>query len=145
MMRRTNTPKFRLSIGRRGGCLIAIGYLEFVYGLAMVAEPAFRARPGIDVVTTFIPGEVWGWLWVVFGVLAILGAFLPTGYDRHGFRAAYPMPVIWGTNYLLSTIVGESETGWVSGLAVSSIWYGYAFLILAVSGMIGVEDIRDRK
>jgi hypothetical protein len=135
----------KLHVGRRGACLIAIGYLEFIYGLAMVAEPNFRARPGIDVATTVLPGVVWGYLWVIFGTLAILGAFLPTGYDRHGFRAAYPMPVIWGTNYLVSVLLGEYANGWIAGLAVSSIWYGYAFLILAVSGMIGVEDLRRRK
>lgn len=111
----------------------------------MVVEPDFRARPGIDVVTTFLPGIVLGFLWVIFGAIAILGAFLPTGYDRHGFRSAYPMPVIWGTNYLVSVLLGDYESGWTSGLAVSSIWFGYAFLILAVSGMIGVEDIRARK
>ena len=132
-------------IGRRGSCLLAIGYLEFIYGLAMVAEPDFRARPGIDVITAFVPGFVLGVMWVGFGVVTMIGSLLPTGFDRHGFRAAYPMPVVWGTNYLVSVMLGEYESGWVSGLAVSSIWFGYAFLILAVSGMIGVEDIRDRE
>ncbi len=132
-------------VGRRGACLLAIGYLEFIYGLAMVAEPAFRARPGIDVATTILPGLAWGILWVIFGALAMLGGLMPTGYDRHGFRAAYPMPVIWGTNYLVSVLLGEYASGWISGLAVSSIWFGYAFLVLAVSGMIGVEDLRDNR
>lgn len=132
-------------IGRRGACLMSIGYLEFVYGLAMVAEPLFRVRPGIDVITTFIPGLALGIMWVVFGAMTIIGGLLPTGFDRHGFRAALPMPMLWGMNYVISVALGQYASGWVSGLAVASIWFGYVFIVLTASGMIGVEDLRERE
>lgn len=129
--------------GRRGACLLALGWLEFVYGLAMILEPAFRYRPGLGVVAYFIPGLVLGFMWFGFGLATMAGAFLKTPYDRHGFRAAYPMPLLWAMNYFASVATGDYIAGWLAGVAAGTIWLGYAFIVLTVSGMVGVEDIRN--
>jgi len=136
-------------IGRRGACLLAIGYIEAIQGLATILNPLYRARPQVDVITTFVPGLALGWMWLLLGLTAMVAGFFKTGFDKYGFWAAYPMPLLWGTNYLVSGFIGNYDKVPGAGLWVvitaSTIWYGFAFLILAVSGMIGAEQIRIRE
>jgi hypothetical protein len=61
-----------------------------------------------------VPLEVWGWLWITAGVVAIVSAFLPQGSDRFGFLALSLIVTPWIVSYLAAWWQGGFPRGWIA-------------------------------
>jgi hypothetical protein len=73
-------------LGRRGAFLLAFGMVWGLIGYGQISAPPPDQR-GLHLLLDRVPLEVWGWLWITAGVVAIVSAFLPQGSDRFGFLA----------------------------------------------------------
>lgn len=93
------TAKLRALLGQRGGYLLTMGFFYVVVGIpsALTAAPPDTAQWWLEQWTfPFI-----GWLWVLAGVVAMVGAFTGRArQDAFSFAALALVPLIWATGAL---------------------------------------------
>ncbi len=81
--------------------------------------------------------DVWGFVWILSGVLAILSARWPPKIETWGYMALTGLSAGWGAFYVLGVILGENALG---TLAVGFMWFLVAFLWWAISGLLSPES-----
>lgn len=116
-------------LGRRGAFLVCFGMVWGLIGYGQVTSPPPDQR-GLKLLVDRVPLEVWGWLWIAAGVVAILSAFLPQGSDRFGFVALALMVTPWVVSYFVAWGQGHFARGWI----VSALYGGLAVGIMVVAG-----------
>lgn len=80
--------------------------------------------------------NVWGFVWISVGVMAILSARWPPRVETWGYMALTSLSAGWGAFYILGVIFGRNSMG---SLAVGMMWLLVAFLWWAISGLISPE------
>lgn len=105
-----------LRLGRRGAFLLAFGTAWAVYGCGLLsAGPTFAQSRGLTVLTRIAPIDVWSWLWIVAGLVALATAFVASpGGDTAGFVGAVLPPLAWAVAYLLAWLLGDYPRGWIT-------------------------------
>lgn len=116
-------------LGRRGAFLLSFGAVWALIGYGQITSPPPDQR-GLHLLTDRVPLEVWGWLWVTAGVVAILSAFLPQGSDRFGFLALAMIVTPWIISYLYAWWQGTFGRGWIA----AALYGGLAIGIMVVAG-----------
>lgn len=100
---------------------------------------------------SLVPGGLgtWGWVWIVCGAIAIIGAF-----TNHQTTVLIPFAVVnllWGGSYLLEWLsVTLTWDGWVPSLSgeISRDWitclsyFGLAVATLTVIRLIDPEEVK---
>lgn len=117
------------ALGRRGAFLLSIGMVWGLIGYGQLVSPQPDQR-GLKLLLNRVPLEVWGWLWITAGVVAILSAFLRQGSDRFGFAALSLMVTPWIVSYLVAWGQGTFPRGWIA----SALYGGLAIGIMVVAG-----------
>lgn len=75
--------------------------------------------------------EVWGWVWIIAGVVALVAAF----WERIApiaVGAGVGLNILWGASFIWDAIARESPRGWlpavgylsVAGLVAWAVWRG---------------------
>lgn len=116
-------------LGRRGAFLIAFGAVWTLIGYGQISAPPPDQR-GLHLLLDRVPLEVWGWLWITAGVVAIASAFLPQGSDRFAFLALPLIVTPWVVSYLVAWWQGTFPRGWIA----AALYGGLAIGILVVAG-----------
>lgn len=116
-------------LGRRGAILLCYGVVWAIIGYGQITSPAPDLR-GLRLLLQMMPLDVWGCLWVVSGLIAIVSAWLPQGRDWPGFLALPLMVLPWTVSYLLAWIIGDFPRGWVAAV----VWGAIAAPVLVVAG-----------
>lgn len=120
---RVIADRFR-RMGRRGAYLLSKGLLYACYGWIIMALP--RTQNGSLVLLALIASmDVWGYIWVAVGMLAILIAFIPTCFSHDleplGFAALMALPTVWALGILASYFLpGHNPYTWVIALLFAS-------------------------
>lgn len=129
---RIRSPFTQQRIGRRGACLLVFGFIPFMTGAALFLQPTDRSgRPRtIPVLETIAPAEVWSAIWMFFGAVTMVCAFLGWKRQRVGFILAYGLPMFWGAAYIVSWLTGRLVTGWIASL----VYLGYCSLVVVIAG-----------
>ena len=117
------------ALGRRGAILLCYGTVWALYGFAQITAPQPDQR-GLQPLLERVPLTVWGWAWVITGLIAIVSAWMPQGLDWVGFLALPAMVLPWLGSYLAAWITGEFPRGWVAAL----VWGVIAVPVLVVAG-----------
>ena len=117
------------ALGRRGAILLSYGTVWSLYGYAQITSPQPDQR-GLTPALELAPLAVWGWLWALTGLTAIVSAWLPQGLDWLGFLALPAMVLPWTGSYLLAWLMGDFPRGWVAAL----VWAAIAVPVLVVAG-----------
>lgn len=114
----------RPQLGRRGGALLCLGFLDLGYSWAVDASltPQQKGVPGL-----LLPWQAWAALWLVAGALCLVYAF--RFRDRVAFSFAAAIKFAWGGVSLYRWIIGKDHTGWVSAL----LWVSLSILVLIIS------------
>lgn len=100
-------------MGRRGALLTCKGIVAMGYGSGQIVQPT-GDQHGLALLLKAAPLDVWGWVWITAGVLALVCAWLPPRKDWPGFLAVWLIATPWAMAYLLSWWpLGESPRGWV--------------------------------
>ena len=117
------------ALGRRGAFLLSFGMVWGLIGYGQLVSPQPDQR-GLKLLLNRVPLEVWGWLWITAGAVAILSAFLRQGSDRFGFFALSLMVTPWIVSYLVAWGQGAFPRGWIA----SALYGGLAIGIMVVAG-----------
>ncbi|MGW5633958.1 hypothetical protein [Streptomyces sp. NPDC003832] len=117
------------TLGRRGAILLSYGTVWALYGYAQIVSPQPDQR-GLTLAIEVLPLDMWGWLWIAAGCIAVFAAWLPQGVDWPGFLALPLIVLPWMTSYLVAWIVGDFPRGWVAAL----VWAVIAVPVLVVAG-----------
>lgn len=116
-------------LGRRGAILLSYGVVWSIIGYGQITSPAPDLR-GLRLLLQIMPLDVWGWIWVASGVIAIISAWLPQERDWPGFLALPLMVLPWAASYLLAWIIGDFPRGWVAAV----VWGAIAAPVLVTAG-----------
>jgi len=116
-------------LGRRGAILLCYGIVWAIIGYGQITSPAPDLR-GLRLLLQMMPLDVWGWIWVASGLIAIISAWLPQERDWPGFLALPLMVLPWATSYLLAWVIGDFPRGWVAAV----VWGAIAAPVLVVAG-----------
>lgn len=129
---RLRSPFTRARIGRRGVCLLVFGLVPAMIGVSFFAQPTSQAGRdrGIPALDDIAPASWWAWAWLVLGIVAMACALGGWRAIRIGFVIGYILPLIWGAANLISWLLGELVTGWISAV----IYLGYSLLVTVISG-----------
>src|SRR5262249_52293146 len=115
--------------GRRGAFLLAFGMVWGLIGYGQISSPPPDQR-GLHLLLDRVPLQVWGWLWITAGVVAIVSAWMPQGADRFGFLALSLMVLPWVLSYLFAWWQGIFPRGWIA----AALYGGLAIGIMVVAG-----------
>ncbi|MET8826122.1 hypothetical protein ABZX40_13700 [Streptomyces sp. NPDC004610] len=116
-------------LGRRGAILLSYGTVWALYGYGQLISPQPDQR-GLTLAVQLLPLEVWGWLWMVSGIIAVAAAWMPQGVDWPGFLALPLIVLPWMASYLASWLQGDFPRGWVA----AAVWAAIAVPVLVVAG-----------
>jgi len=116
-------------LGRRGAILLSYGTVWALVGYAQLVTPQPQ-QPGLHLALDLLPLQVWGWLWIVAGLIALVTAWLPQGADWAGFLALPLIVLPWWLSYLTAWLQGDFPRGWVAAV----VWAAIAFPVLVVAG-----------
>jgi len=101
-------------LGRRGAILLSYGFVWSLIGYGQITSPV-PDRRGLKVLLDVMPLHVWGWCWIIAGLVAAVSAFLPQGRDAPGFVALVLIVLPWMLGYLLSWWpLGLYPRGWIA-------------------------------
>ncbi|KUN99476.1 hypothetical protein [Streptomyces resistomycificus] len=128
-MPRRVVRRLGLMLGRRGAILLSYGTVWALYGYGQLISPP-AAQPGLTLALQMLSITVWGWLWLVTGVLAVVSAFVPQGVDWFGFVALVLIVLPWTLSYLVSWLQGDFSRGWVA----AAVWGAIAVPVIVVAG-----------
>ncbi len=128
-------------IGHRGTALLFFGFVDLVYAVSLANPPAEARRSAtLAFVGTIAPLSAWSVLWLVVGLVCVVGAFVRQ--DRWAFTAAMFLKVLWGLVFLLGWLLVNLERGYVS----AAIWLAFAGFVWVIStwpepwGTVPVKD-----
>lgn len=116
-------------LGRRGAILLCYGTVWALYGYGQLISPQ-ADQSGLTLLLQKIPLEVWAWLWIAAGLVAIVAAWLPQGRDAPGFVAIVLIVLPWMLAYLTSWALGYFPRGWVA----AAVWGVIAVPVIVVAG-----------
>ncbi|MFI6560411.1 hypothetical protein [Streptomyces sp. NPDC050534] len=128
-MPRRVVRRLGVALGRRGAILLCYGIVWAIIGYGQITSPAPDLR-GLRLLLQMMPLDVWGWIWVASGLIAIVSAWLPPERDWPGFLALPLMVLPWTVSYLLAWILGDYPRGWLA----SVVWGAIAAPVLVVAG-----------
>lgn len=117
------------TLGRRGAFLLCFGIVWALIGYGQITSPPHDQR-GLSLLTDRVPLEVWGWLWVTAGVVAIVSAWMRQGWDWPGFLALPLIVLPWIISYFVAWAQGIFPRGWIA----SALYGALAVGIFVVAG-----------
>ena len=117
------------TLGRRGTILSCYGIVWMLVGWGQIVQPQPDQR-GLRLLLDRMPLNVWGWCWIVAGLIALACAWLPPGRDAAGFVGLVLIVVPWMTSYLASWLLGDYPRGW----AAAAVWTAITVPIMVVLG-----------
>lgn len=124
-------------LGRRGGVLLALAFVDLVYGYALVNPADEQARSSAYLWRDHImPTEAWGVIWIVVGVTLALNAFLRR--DRVGYALAVALKMGWAAICLASFVVGHVPQGYLA----AAYWLAMAVIAMIVAGLAEPAESR---
>lgn len=130
-------------VGTRGICLLLLGVLWLILGLAFITNPVERfSQPGPGGILDFLdrgPGVyIFAAMWLAGGITAIVVAFQRpvTCKDDIGFNGAALPPFFWGAGYWWSFAiysVSDGEFGRPNTYLAGLLYWTLVILIVFLS------------
>lgn len=115
-------------IGRRGAFLLFLALLDLIYGFSFMFPPQIPAYyPTYAFLSSIMPLEAWGLLWMGVGVICLIFAFKK--YDAPAYAAAMFLKSFWAAVFLLGWMFVGLDRGWVS----ATVWGAFAAVLALIS------------
>ncbi|SRR6266496_1893 len=105
--------------GRRGVFLSFLSILDIGYGYGLIT--------GIPVTNLLLSWDIWGWIWIGFGIFISTGILARMDLWQYG--AATLLKTAWGLANLDSWVL-HGGRGWVAAI----VWLSFAATVIVISG-----------
>lgn len=100
-------------LGYRGAVLLIISLIDVLYGaLLAVHLPGQVVSAATVWRDDIMPGQAWGMIWIVVGLVVGVNAF--QRQDRIGYGFAIALFIAWAFIALVSALTGAVPGGWAS-------------------------------
>lgn len=111
-------------VGRRGAALLFFATLDLLYSWWLL-DPldSTVGAPGYRWLASVLPLQVWGGIWLLVGVLCLIGTFVHE--DSVAWVAAMAIKVMWGSLWILGWWLADVPRGW----APAGFWLPLAALV----------------
>jgi hypothetical protein len=115
-------------VGRRGGVLLFLGFLDAVYGLSLARPPRELSTTSLYVYVGHV-APLWAWAlaWVGVGLICLVTAFLQR--DSVAFSSAIALVSVWGIVNLFAWFAHVERA-----YAGAAVWLAFAGFILILAG-----------
>ena len=127
------TPRYPRQLGYRGSVLLTFGAVWILLGMSISEDRIVEGVPHL-----LIPGEIRTILWVTTGVLAILAAWRPPGFnDAFGWAALYLMPAVRTISYAIAwsdSWLPTGGEGYAAGWKFALIYFVMVAAVWICSG-----------
>lgn len=124
---------------RRHSLVLVVAGLSYV-GIGnsyILAKPSEAREQALVVALSWFPLEIWGIIWILVGLVAIISARWPPIAETWGYMVLTGFTAGWSATYLTGIIFEDSPT---SNLLSVLIWALVAFLWWAISGLVNPTD-----
>lgn len=115
------------------------GFVYVIIGISYITAEATPSRTlALKYALDRFPMEVWGVLFVLAGLMAIVSSRWPPISKTWGYIVLTSLSVIWALFYLAGVIFNDASNSLVSGVG---LWGLNGFLWWAISGLVNPEDV----
>lgn len=113
--------------------LIAAGLAYMGVGFTYVnAEPSKSREVALQFALQWFGIDVWGWIFVGIGLLAIVSSRWPPVTKKWGYVLLTGLSSGWAATYAAAVVTGRAPAGNLSG---AFIWADFAFMWWIISGL----------
>lgn len=124
---------------RHGLILTVAGFIYMLVGAAYIlSDPNEGRAVALQILLRTAPLEVWGWVFVLAGILSVISSRWPPFAETWGYVVLTGLSGGWGSNYLMGILFGDSPWTNISGCL---LWGLLGFLWWAISGMANPEKM----
>lgn len=125
---------------RRHSLVLLVTGLVYVFiGFAYVYTDPRRSRDvALQIALDWWSLDVWGWIFVFSGLLAILSSRWPPFSETWGYFVLTGLSAGWSGFYVTGVIFGDSPVGNLTG---GLTWGLVAFLWWAISGLVNPTTV----
>lgn len=121
---------------RHSTILMVAGILYMLIGLQYIYGGPVAARDNsLTVILQFAPITVWGWLWVIAGLCALISSRWPPVSETWGYMLLTGLSAAWGATYLMGFLLYHPRTS-LSGAIVFGL---LAFMWWGISGLVNPD------
>ena len=133
MGRRAAATDLRRRVGRRGACLLAFAFIDFVLAWSLIdpetkaqtaALPTYRAHLAIA------PLDVWAVAWLIVALSCAIHAF--RSRDQIGFALAIGIKLVWAAAFAASWLIYGVPRAWLG----AALWLVVGCLVMVISGWV---------
>ena len=124
---------------RRHSLVLAVaGAVYIAVGAVYISVPLTHDRSaGLALPLHYAPAQVWGVVWVMVGVLAVISTRWPPPNETWGYTILAALAAFWAAAYALSIALLHAPHSGLSGVLV---WALVAFLWWGISGLRNPND-----
>lgn len=128
-------PLLRLKPWKRHSLVLMVAGIAYIFfGLSYVFTTPENARlAALEYAINWFPLTMWGWWFVVSGILTIVSSRWPPVSRTWGYTLLTGLAAAWSLFYFAGVLFGDSPTLNLSG---GIIWGVFAFLWWAISGLV---------
>lgn len=124
---------------RHSTILMVVGFLFVLVGISYAfGKPSQSREIALEVILQVAPIQVWGWLFVVAGLLSMLSAKWPPMAETWGYMVLTGLSSGWAATYLTGMIFYHAP--WAN-LTQVILWGCLAFMWWAISGLPNPEKM----
>lgn len=118
--------------------LLVAGTVYVFTGVAYtLAEITPEREIALVIALRWAPIDVWGFVWILSGLLAILSSRWPPVAETWGYMVLTGLSAGWGATYAMGVIFTESPT---TNLSSAIVWSLVAFMWWAISGLVNPDQ-----
>lgn len=130
---------FALRPWQRHSLVLAVaGTVYVLVGVSyIVSRPTPSREASLGIAISWWPLPVWGAIWVVVGLLAILSSRWPPASETWGYTTMTGLSAGWSSFYLFGIVLDGAPAQGFSGVLV---WGLVAFMWWAISGLVNPSE-----
>jgi hypothetical protein len=122
---------------------MVVGFLFVLVGINYVfGERSQQRGVALAVILQIAPIQVWGWLFVAVGILAMISAKWPRLTEIWGYMVLTGLSSGWAATYLTGIIFFRAP--WGPSITQVILWGCLAFVWWAISGLPNPEKMTER-
>lgn len=129
------TPEYHRARNLRGAALVTCGVGWIIYGYGILGVPRVALNKATEILTSIVPLDCWGYIWMMCGAIAILGSFLRPALDFIAFAAAALPPASWAVAFNAAWISGGYPQAWTA-IPAWSVPLVLLYVIAALSAQL---------